>query len=328
MAILHPKSLKETASQRLEHTQANPRQLVLIHTGAIVVLNLVINGLNLYLNQQISTTGGLSGLGMRSILETIQTLLGYFSMFFTPFWQAGFLFAMISIVRSTDPGPGSLFQGFRRFGRIMNYVFWQIIIAILLGIAVLYLVSTLFMMTPFSAEFAELATSLMESPDILLADGTLNLEILPMDALIASLIPYFIMYGLVMIPAYAFVNYHLRMVNFLMIESIPRGAVSSMVVSSHMMRGHKWQMLKLDLSFWWYYALEMLLMLVLYLDLLLPIMGINLPVDPTVLFFITLLIYGILELGLHIWKKPQVDLTYAAAYEAIYQEFAAKHIKP
>lgn len=321
MAFLQPNELKETARLRLDQATADPRRLVLLHTGAIVLLNLAVNGLNMYLNQQIGSTGGLGGLGTRSILQTIKTLLYYVSLFFTPFWTAGLLHCMISIIRRQETGTKSLFYGFRRFGRIMSYQLWQMILLVLLCVVLMYAVCFVFLLTPFAKDFMKLSEPLMMDPNLFLADGTMNFSILPIEELTAALIPFFIMYAAVIAPVYALFSYHLRLTNFLLIEGAERGAFASMIVSIRMMKGHKKQILKLDLCFWWYYLLEGLLLGVLYLDLILPLLGIVLPLNPTVFYFVTIILYSILELGLHYWKKAEIDATYALAYETIFRKF-------
>lgn len=319
METLKPRELKQQAAQRLEQTNANPKQLVLIYTGLIVLLNLLVNGLNFVLSERIDATGGLSGLGTRSVLQTVQTLLSYFSMFFTPFWEAGFLFAMISIARGLDAQPKSMLRGFQRFGRVLSYVFWQMLILIALCFGLMYVVVFLFALTPFAEDFVEAVLPLMQNSEALLPDGTINMELLPVGELFRAMIPMFVIYAAILIPVYAYICYHLRLTSFLLVEGQSRSTFGSMGASVKLMKGHKWQMLKLDLSFWWYYALEALLMVVLYLDAILPMMGVSLPIDSTVAYFITLVLYCILELALHLWKKPQVDVTYAAAYETIYR---------
>lgn len=328
MADLNPKQLKNAARQRLSQRQYDPRKLVLIHTGLIVVLNLVVSGLNLYLNQQIGTTGGLGGLGLRSILQTVQTLLGYFSTFFTPFWAAGFLYAMIRVARGQESGPSDLLRGFRRFGRIMSHTLWQILIISTACIAMMYVVCNLFLCTPMAKPFLELIEPMLQNPEILLPDGTLNLELVNVDSLMPAMIPLFIMYAVALIPFLIFLNCQFRMSLFLLIESIERGALGSFFVSVKLMKGHKWQMFKLDLSFWWYYLAETVLSLVLYLDVLLPMFGVVLPIDPTIAFFLAIILYGALELGFHYWKKAEVDTTYATAYEAIYRQFVPVEAEP
>lgn len=328
MAIISPSQLKAQSASRLAASGGDLKRLVLLFTGVTVGLSLAVNGLNLYLNQQISTTGGLGGLGMRSVLQTIQTLLTYISTFFTPFWQAGFLFATIRAARGQQTRTGDMLQGFRRFGSILGYSLWQILISMALCFILAYVSSFLFLLTPSGTEFGQILMPLMEDGSLILSDGTMNLDALPIDTLLPTMIPLMVIYAALITVALAYVNYHLRMTSFLMLEGPARNAFASMVVSTKMMKGHKLQLLKLDLSFWWFYALEAVLLLVLYLDVLLPMLGVTLPISETAAYFLALAVYGVLELVLHLWKKAEVDVTYAAAYDLIYQEFAARYLRP
>lgn len=324
MAELNGKQLRHDAVALVNTPGSPARRLALISTGLVVVLNLVVSWLNLLLDEKIGTTGGLSGMGLRSILETVQTLLSYFTTLFVPFWSAGFLRAMIRITRSHQVRPRELLMDFRRFGRILGRSLLELLMIIALSVGLTYLVTNVFVLTPFAKDFLAVMNSLGDMSSLLLPDGSVNLELLPMEQLIPTMIPMFIMYALAFFPAYAFLSYQFRMSLFLLVEGIDRSAPASFFASARLMKGHKWQMLKLDLHYWWYYLLETLLMCVLYLDLILPALGIALPVNANAAFVITIALYGVLELGLHYWKKPQVDLTYALAYDAIFQEALAK----
>lgn len=320
MAVLNPRELKDAASRRISEASFDPRNLILIFTGVTVVLSLTVSGLNLYLNEQIGTTGGLGGLGLRSVLQTAQTILSYFATFFTPFWAAGLLYAMVSIARGQQAVPGSLFRGFRRFGTILSYTLWELMIYVMVCMILCYVVTYVYLMTPLAADFLRFMEELMQSTNLILPDGTINMDLLPMDVLYSMLMPMLVLYAAVTIPVIVFLSYHFRMGTFLLVEGIHRGAFGALLVSSKLMKGHKWQMLKLDLSFWWYYLLEGLLMVVLYLDVILAAAGIVLPLDAVTAFFVTIALHGVLQLGLHWWKKAEIEVTYAAAYDAIYQE--------
>ena len=328
MAVLKSKELKSLAARHLEETSSEPRKLVFIHTGIIVGMSLLFTALNLLLNDQIGTTGGFSGLGLRSVLQTAQTVLSYCSSLITPFLQAGLLYAMISIARSQEATPRSLLRGFQRFGQILGYQLWQMLITMALAFGLMYAASFLFVLTPFAGDFLDILEPLMTSGELLLADGTINVDLLPVEQMFSAMVPLLLMSAALLIPVHTWVRYHLRMTSFLLVEGEHRGAVGSMLVSMKLMKGHKWQLLKLDISFWWYYLLEALLMVVLWLDVLLPLFGVPLPVDSTTALFIATGLYGLLELGLHLWKKPQVDLTYACAYEAIYREYVPAENNP
>ena len=95
------------------------------------------------------------------------------------------------------------------------------------------------------------------------------------------------------------------------------GALAAIVHSSRMTKKNRLQLVKLDLSFWWYHALSFLIAMVAYLDVLLGILGVELPVDPMVLYFATLAAYCVLQTGLFLWKKCSVDAAYVLAYEQI-----------
>lgn len=325
MARLNPSELKQESQQRLAETSANTTQLVLLTSGVIVAVNLLFTGLNMLLSQGIGGTGGLSGLGMRSVLQTAQTLLSYFANLVAPFLQAGFLYAMISIARGQSAPNSSLLRGFQRFGRILSYAIWQALILMALCFLIMYLSIFLFFLTPFSQGVAEILMPLMSESNLVLSDGSINMDLLPMEDLMVAMIPLLIGYLALLTPVVIFMEYSLRLTSFLLVEGTPRGSFSSMILSWKLMKGHRWQMFKLDLSFWWFYGLEALCAAVLWLDVLLPMVGIPFPASSGAAVFLLSVAYGVLELGLHLWKKPQVDVTYAAAYDSIFKEGIAPY---
>ena len=54
-----------------------------------------------------------------------------------------------------------------------------------------------------------------------------------------------------------------------------------------------------------------------YLDLLLGLLGIPLPMNATVMFFVTLAAYCVLFTLLSLWKKCEVDASYVLFYENV-----------
>ena len=57
--------------------------------------------------------------------------------------------------------------------------------------------------------------------------------------------------------------------------------------------------------------------MVAYLDVILSLLGIPVPIDPMVMFFGTLAAYCVLFTVLCLWKKCPVDASYVLAFEAI-----------
>lgn len=326
MAALDCRHLKQDAQDRLGRISGDPRLLILLYTGVMVLLNLLVSGLNVYLDRQIGSTGGLSGLGARSILESIQSILSYMTVLFTPFWSAGFLYSVIQIARSGRSDPKFMLEGFRRFPSIIVFNLNQTLLIFFAATMVTYAASYIFMMTPFSHELEQVIGSVIQDGSILSSGGVIDLQAISPDILLHASIPLFIIFIVLFIPVYAFLSYSLRLGSYLVMQGPRVGGFAAMMLSFRMMKGHRLQMFKLDLSFWWYYLIEGLLTLILYLDLILPLFGITLPFDATLLFFIKLLVYSGCQILFHLWKKLPVDTTYVLSYDAIASEHPLPHM--
>lgn len=314
MAILNTRELKYRGAAAAAHFRPEGRRLVLVYCAVLALVGLGSNGLNLYLNSQISQTGGLGGLGMRSMLQTIQSVLNYVNMFFGPFWSAGFLLAMLGMVRGSAPRAEDLTGGFRRFGRIFSGMIFQLMVTVLVVVGAANVASILFSMTPTGMRFAQLMQQLASDPGFI--TGNINLEQLPLEGLQEGL---FWLLGLTMVlflPVYIRISYSFRMATYLMVER-PIGGFQAHFQSMRLMRGHKWQLFKMDLSYWWYYVLGVVISVVGYLDVILGLAGVAVPVNEMVMFFGTLVVYFVLLTGLYLWKKCDVDAAYVLAFEEI-----------
>lgn len=316
MTSLNTRELRARGAAAAERYRRETVPLVLVYCGVIAALSLGSNGLYLYLDSQIQGTGGLSGLGMRSVLQTIQSVLNYVNVFFGPFWSAGFLLAMLGMVRSTAPRLKDLTGGFRRFGRILAGAFFEAMTVIVLMVAAVNLGSILFVLTPRGQQVSAALEPVLADPNLISPAGVVNMELLPVEVLSEAVLPLSLISLAVFLPVYIWLVYGYRMATYLMMER-RIGGIQAHFESLRLMRGHKGQIFKLDLSFWWYHALSFLIAMVAYLDVLLGIMGVALPVDPMVLYFATLAAYCVLQTGLFLWKKCSVDAAYVLAYEQI-----------
>ena len=169
-------------------------------------------------------------------------------------------------------------------------------------------------MTPTGMRFAQLMQQLASDPGFI--TGNINLEQLPLEGLQEGL---FWLLGLTMVlflPVYIRISYSFRMATYLMVER-PIGGFQAHFESMRLMRGHKWQIFKMDLSYWWYYVLGVVISVVGYLDVVLGLAGVTVPVDEMVMFFGTLVVYFVLLTGLYLWKKCDVDAAYVLAFEEI-----------
>jgi hypothetical protein len=83
------------------------------------------------------------------------------------------------------------------------------------------------------------------------------------------------------------------------------------------MRRNRFALFRLDLNFWWYYLLQVLVLAVCYGDMLLPLVGITLPWSDTVSYFVFLSLSLALQFAVYYFFLNPVAVTYATAYEAL-----------
>lgn len=310
MNKLNIRALQARGAALAEANRAHTRPVVLLYCGVLALLTLGSSGLNLYLSDQIGTTGGLGGIGIRSLLETVQELLSYINIFFGTYWAAGFLVAMLTMVRGESPKCGDLTAGFRRPFQVLGFMVFEYAVIFALMMAAAYPAALIFSFTPLGADFAELI-----APSVA-ASGAVDLAAVPIEALTEAMVPMLLLTMVLFLPLYAFVFYGYRMALYLMMDQ-KIGAIQAHFLSARLMKGHRWQICKLDLSFWWYYALLALASAVGYLDVIVGLMGISLPIDPLVLFFGTLVLYCVAVTALSLWKKCDVEAAYVLAFEQI-----------
>ena len=293
------------------------RRLVLLYCGVIAALTLVVPALDLFLSHQISSTGGLSGMNLRTVLQTMREILNLVNQFFGPFWSAGFVFAMMAMVRGREPQTRDLTMGLRKGFRVLGHIAFEFLFVVALLVAAGYLAALIIALTPLGAEMSEALTPYVSDPNFYTAEGAVNVELIPLEVLYDILLPISIGTAVLFLPAYIRLSYGFRLSLYLLLDGAAPSAVQARFMSCRLMKGHKWSMLKLDLSWWWYYLLVAVITALGYLDVILALMGIPLPMDETVMFFGTIAVYCVLISALSLWKKAPVEAGYALAYEAI-----------
>jgi len=90
-----------------------------------------------------------------------------------------------------------------------------------------------------------------------------------------------------------------------------------MRTSRRQMRGNCALLFRLDLSWWWFYLLDALAVLVCYLDVILEFFGVALPISAQLTSFLCLAVSLLGQLGLYVWKRNEVAISYAHAYDWI-----------
>lgn len=308
-----PRQIKEQADQRLQAAAYSPRRLVLLHTGIALVCSLVLTLISYFLNHQVSGTGGLAGIGTRSVLQSMQSVLSLALTIILPFWEFGFIAAAMRYARQEEVAPRNLLTGLRRFAPLLRLQLLQGAVYLLLLIAAAQLASTVVMLTPLGAGMMELMESLMQNQDFI-QTGLFPEEML--EQLIRAAIPVYAVSGLLFALAAIPVSYRLRLAPYMVLDGQSR-ALAAMVTSNRKMKGNCVGFFKLDLLFWWYWLLQGVCSLLAFGDALLPALGLQLPMDPEAAMF---LFYGLQLAGslalAYLWRAP-VETTYATAYDTL-----------
>ena len=305
MHIGFSREQREFAKVALANAPYNPRVLALIYTGVSVGIAFLFTAISYLIQQQIDTTGGLGGMGMRAILSTLQSVLPMISAIFVPFWDAGYVKASILHARHETATPQTLLTGLRRFGPVLRLLLLRMVCLFIIMFVSAQASSILFSMTPWAAPVQEMS-------ETILAAGAIT------DELIAQMLPTLLpLYGLffliflgISIPFF----YCLRMADYALMDK-PVGALGAMILSFRMMRGNLLRLLKLDLSFWWFYVIGICSVVIGYLDMILPYLGINLPISADAAFFLFYILHILCELILAWCAVSYVKTTYACAYD-------------
>ena len=121
MDIRDHRGLKHAADRSLAMAAYSPLKLIFIHTAVALALSLGVTALDFVLEGQIGNTGGLSGMGIRSVLTTIQTMLRMVEFAILPFWEMGYIFTVMRLARVESARPENLLTGFFRSGAANHF---------------------------------------------------------------------------------------------------------------------------------------------------------------------------------------------------------------
>lgn len=320
MTIRDRKALRQTAGRRLQVASYRPSRLVLIHSGIALGASLVVAIVQYILQQQTHRHTGLSGVETRVILETAATVLSVIVMVLQPFWNMGLIYAALRIARGKSDYPHTLAEGFRRWAPVLRLNLMLLLIYGILCFAAMYASSILFVFTPAGAELGQQLQEMILSGQF--SDYYEVAAALPQETIMELyrvVLPIFAVVAFVLLtPAF----YRMRMANYVLMDQYGTGAWKAVRTSSRLMRRKGFQLFKLDLSYWWYYLLSLVVTVPMYADLLLGAMKISVPVADEVIMLAGHAVYVVLMLVLDGIALPKIMTTYALAYDALLEEAA------
>ena len=314
MTIPTPRELKATAAMRVGNAPQE-KKIILIYTGLLMGMSLLSLVIRYVLGLQIEQLGGLSNMATRTILSTIQSMLPMITALIGMCLDVGYLSTMLRISREQYASPNGLRLGFDRFWVLLRSAVIQGLIYIGLVTASIYAASMLFIMSPFGASFiAQMepltaGTSLLNPQVVLTEEAALSL--------VPSMIPMFFMLAVAAIVLVLPVFLRLRMVNYVIIENPGKGAFYALSESRKMMRGNCRNLLKLELSFWWYFLLHIGLSAVGNADMWLPLLGVELPMNADVAYFLFFILYLLLQLLAFYFLRNKIEVAYCLFYNAV-----------
>lgn len=305
-------SLMDHADRSLAGAAYDPKKLVLVFAGASAAVMFLVTAANFLLETQIAGTGGLSGLAMRSALETAIQVLQTGTNLLIPFWTFGYLFCVLRMTRGESFDLKGLLEGFRNFGPVLRLNLIRGAYFLLIGLVCLYPSIMIFLATPLSQPFqAILAPYTAQGAEgITVDDATLN-------AATEAMAPMFVIYAVIFLIFAAPKYYSYRMADYCLLDNPKAGAMVALRRSTLMLHKNRLALLKLDLRFWWFYLLDGLTVVLCYGDTLLALAGIALPMDQQVAYFLFYLLYLAGQVSLYVWARNKVECTYAAAYECL-----------
>ena len=299
MSLLNPKELKKAAERSLDAAAYSPKKLALIHGALSAAALLIISLLDLLLSQQIGATGGLSGMGARAMLSTVQSTLSLGLSIAMPFWEMGLLYACLQFSRKEDVSTSSLAEGFRRFGPLLRLMLLEAAICGAVGILAANISSFIFMMTPLSYGFITAAQTIpME-----------ELTVESMMPLMKAAIPLYLIMAAVLLILLIPIIYRFRMAGFYLLSNGHRRALAALGVSNRITAGNRFSLFKLDLSFWWYYGGIFLLTFIANADVIF-----GLPNWASYVFY---LVYLAGQVLLSWQAAAYVQTTYAHAFDTL-----------
>ena len=318
MDLLDRRGLKNAAGDALAQAPRNPKRIILIHTAVSLGIMLLVAVLDYVLSGQIENTGGLSGLGTRSVLTTVQSILQMVQMAVLPFWEIGYLYAAMKMAVKEPAEPGTLLEGFRRFGPLFRIMLLKGLIFLVLGFVCTYVATQIFVMTPLSTPMLEAMAPVLNDPTMMeSAAGEEALMQVVDQALDDAMLPLLIITGILLCLVYIPISYRLRLVNYSVLENPREGALVAFRRSFRLMRGNCLEMFLLDLSFWWYYLLQILINLVCYGDLILSLAGVSLPWSGELSFFLFYILALAGQFVLYFLARNKVEVTYVTAYHVL-----------
>lgn len=314
MDICNTSEIKAAALRRLTDA-GQAKHIAAIYAGVTLGLSALVTILGLVLEAMMSRATGLGGMGRRTFLSSVQSMLPWVVGLITMCVELGYQAAMLRVARGQYASPQTLRLGFDRFWVLLRCILLEGVILFAIAFGGIYIATMLFMLTPFSGRVMEVLSPVLENVTLLSPEMVLDEALY--DQLMQAMIPAFVMCAIVVAAAAIPVLYRLRMARFVIIDKPGIGALAALRESRKMMRGNCLRLVKLDISLWPYYIGCVFASLLCYGDVLLPMMGVRFPWSDTVSYYLFFALYLAVQFAVYYFLRNQAEVAYSIAYDSI-----------
>lgn len=312
--MINHRHLKQQAADRL---CPEFRKLTLLHTAVTMGVLFLLAILGVVLERAINSHQGLSGMAGIGMLQTVQSTLSAAVNLLLPFWEVGIVYAAMRTVRRQDAAFPVLRQGFLRFGPMLRYYLLLTLMFIGVAIACMNFLMPAMVLMPIPPSFQEMMLQMdmtvLEDPEQFYA----MLSAIPYSEMVSYTVRILAICTLPYFAIILHLHYRFRFAPFLLLDETPSRALPALVYSNQLTRGHKWQLFKLDLSFWWYYLLQAAASAIVFLPDILTALGATLPLPADALYLLCYGVYALCSLAIAWFAGAYVQLTFATAYEQL-----------
>lgn len=297
--------IRQDADRLLKNNNNHFRNLVLFHWAITAGASLLLM-LFSALSQYIAPEGGLSNMQTQTLISTGLLLLRFFCIIAAPLWDAGLIYAALRLVRCQDSHNGTLLEGFRRFFPITVSFAFRFAIYFATCLVCYFASSIIMSILPLPQAIYDELMAFVAAPSTTLSDGIRSFMMIFMAVFSAALC-------VVLVPKL----YLHRQTIYRIMDSEPCDGFQSVLYSRNLMKGSRRKLLVLDLSFWWFYLAELAISALSMGNIILPELGITLPISSEAAVWIFPIIALLAQLALYVFAKPRLAAAYALFYERV-----------
>lgn len=317
MDIRNTRELKTFAAERVGGAPQE-KKIVLIYSGIVLGLALLTTVIRYVLGLQIDQLGGLGNMGTRSVLSAVQSMLPLVQSLVVMCLELGFVAAMLRIARGQYVSPNTLRLGFDRFWVLLRCSIIQGLIYGGIIFSSIYIAAMIFVVSPWGIAFMELLapmvseTSLL-NPEMVLDDAAV-MQLMP------AMVPMFVILAVVASLLIVPISFRFRMTNYVIIDKPAFGAMAALRESRKMMRRNCLKLLKLDVSYWWYFLVMLAVSMIGNGDQWLLLLGVELPVSADFAYFAFYAVSLALQMVVYYFLLSRIETTYALVYDSLKPE--------